>query len=77
MLMDAIRRPDTRMLFDTTPIQDLLILRPKQHLGPRGFFSETWSHDPWLERGLSIAWCQDNHSMSRAVRVLRGLHYQA
>ena len=65
------------MHFDTTPIRDLLILRPKRHLDRRGFFSETWSAEPWRERGLEISWCQDNHSMSRAAGVLRGLHYQA
>jgi len=64
------------MLFDTTPIRDLLILHPKRHLDPRGFFSETWNRVPWRERGLEISWCQDNHSLSRAPGVLRGLHYQ-
>jgi len=75
--MIANRSPDSGMLFDTTPIRDLLILRPKRHLDPRGFFSETWNRDTWRERGLEISWCQDNHSMSRAGGVLRGLHYQA
>jgi dTDP-4-dehydrorhamnose 3,5-epimerase len=40
-------------------------------------FSETWSARVWGARGLEIGWCQDNHSLSRAAGVLRGLHYQA
>lgn len=64
-------------MFETTPIAGLLILRPERHMDGRGFFSETWSREPWRERGLDIAWCQDNHSLSRRAGVLRGLHYQA
>ena len=37
----------------------------------------TWNREPWLQRGLDIGWCQDNHSLSREAGVLRGLHYQA
>jgi dTDP-4-dehydrorhamnose 3,5-epimerase len=65
------------MIFETTPIADLLLVRPKRHMDARGFFSETWSRDPWLARGLDIHWCQDNHSLSTQPSVLRGLHYQA
>jgi len=63
-------------VFETTPIADLLILRPKRQTDPRGFFSETWSGELWLQRGLDIRWRQDNHSLSRQAGVLRGLHYQ-
>ena len=65
------------MIFSLTPIPDLLVLRPKQFLDGRGFFSESWAREPWLRRGLDISWCQDNHSLSRQAGVLRGLHYQA
>jgi len=65
------------MGFKTTPIADLLLVRPKRHMDGRGFFSETWSRGAWLKRGLDIGWCQDNHSLSRQAGVLRGLHYQA
>ena len=63
-------------MFETTPIADLLILHPKRHMDARGLFSETWSREPWLQRGLDIRWCQDNHSLSHQAGVLRGLHYQ-
>lgn len=65
------------MIFEATPIPDLLLVRPKRHGDARGFFSETWSREPWRARGLDIDWCQDNHSLSRPKGVLRGLHYQA
>ena len=63
-------------MFETTPIADLLILRPERQMDARGFFSETWSGKLWRERGLDIRWCQDNHSLSHQAGVLRGLHYQ-
>jgi dTDP-4-dehydrorhamnose 3,5-epimerase len=65
------------MIFETTPIAGLLLVRPKRHMDARGFFCETWSREHWLKRGLDISWCQDNHSLSRQAGVLRGLHYQA
>ena len=65
------------MIFETTPIAGLLLVRPKRHMDARGFFCETWSREHWLKRGLDISWCQDNHSLSRPAGVLRGLHYQA
>ena len=64
-------------MFETTPIEDLLIFRPRRHGDKRGFFSETWSRDAFAAHGLCFGWCQDNHSLSRRAGVLRGLHYQA
>jgi len=64
-------------VFETTPIPGLLVVTPARHGDARGFFSETWSAGAWQARGLEIAWCQDNHSLSREAGVLRGLHYQA
>jgi dTDP-4-dehydrorhamnose 3,5-epimerase len=64
-------------MFETTPIKDLLIFRPKRHGDARRFFSETWSRDAFAAHGQLFDWCQDNHSLSRPAGVLRGLHYQA
>ena len=50
-------------MFETTPIEDLLIFRPSRHGDTRGFFSETWSRDAFTARGLRFGWCQDNHSL--------------
>jgi dTDP-4-dehydrorhamnose 3,5-epimerase len=64
-------------MFETTPIRDLLIFQPKRHEDARGFFEESWSREAFATAGLDFNWCQDNHSLSRGVGVLRGLHYQA
>lgn len=42
----------------------------------RGFFSETYNAASLAERGIDLVFVQDNHSLSRAAGVLRGLHYQ-
>jgi dTDP-4-dehydrorhamnose 3,5-epimerase len=51
-------------------------IRPARHGDTRGFFSEIWSRERFTEAGLDHDWVQDNHSMSAAKGVLRGLHYQ-
>jgi dTDP-4-dehydrorhamnose 3,5-epimerase len=42
----------------------------------RGFFSETYSTERFVEQGIDLVFIQDNHSLSRLAGVLRGLHYQ-
>jgi dTDP-4-dehydrorhamnose 3,5-epimerase len=42
----------------------------------RGWFMESYSQKRYAELGVGVGFCQDNHSMSRPVGVLRGLHFQ-
>ena len=67
------------MTFTVTPLglAGLLEIRPHRISDERGFFSETWSSERFREAGLSLAFVQDNHSLSVAKGTLRGLHYQA
>ena len=51
-------------------------IRPRRFADDRGFFSEVWNADSWRAAGLEQAFVQDNHSLSRAKGVLRGLHFQ-
>ena len=52
-------------------------LRPRQLSDERGFFSETWNETAFAAVGIDLHFVQDNHSLSREVGVLRGLHFQA
>ena len=54
----------------------VLEIRPRRFSDDRGFFSEVWNADGWAEVGISSRFVQDNHSISRARGVLRGLHFQ-
>ena len=54
-----------------------VLIRPERHGDHRGFFAETYSLKKYSELGISDKFVQDNHSLSREVNTLRGLHFQA
>ena len=53
------------------------LVRPRRFGDERGWFSETYSVTRAAALGIDCTFVQDNHSMSRDVGVLRGLHWQA
>lgn len=57
-------------------IADVILLTPAKHGDARGFFSETFSAARARDAGIEYDFVQDNHSMSQARGVLRGLHCQ-
>lgn len=65
------------MDIETTAIEGVLILKPKRFGDARGFFSETYSRRALEALGLALDFVQDNHSLSREVGTLRGLHFQS
>lgn len=60
---------------EKTEIRDLLIITPEMFKDDRGFFTETYRKDKFIEFGLDLEFVQDNHSRS-AKNVVRGLHFQ-
>ena len=65
------------MELQTTPIDGLLLLRPRVFEDERGAFSETWNQQVFDEAtGEAVRFVQANESVSKAG-VLRGLHFQA
>ena len=59
-----------------TGLSGVYVLEPKRHGDNRGFFSESWNRKRMAELGLNYDFVQDNHSLSREVGTLRGMHYQ-
>ena len=59
----------------TTPIKDLLVLKPKVYEDERGYFFESWNKQSFIDLGISLDFVQDNQSFSKKG-VLRGLHFQ-
>lgn len=57
-------------------IPDVKLITPRIFRDERGFFSETFSARDLAEAGIAATFVQDNHSLSRAKGVVRGLHYQ-
>ena len=65
------------MQVEQTGIGGLVVLVPRRFGDDRGFFSERWNRRVLAEHGLLYDFVQDNHSLSRDVGTLRGLHFQA
>lgn len=60
----------------TTPIDGLLILKPRVFTDPRGYFFESFSRrELEAATGLTLDFVQDNESSSTRG-VIRGLHFQ-
>ncbi|MBX9748411.1 MAG: dTDP-4-dehydrorhamnose 3,5-epimerase [Roseococcus sp.] len=57
-------------------IPEVLLIEPKRFGDARGFFSEVWKRSALAAQGFAVDFVQDNHSFSRDVGVLRGLHFQ-
>lgn len=60
-----------------TRLPEVLEITPRRFDDDRGFFSESWNRETWASAGIDMDFCQDNHSLSAEVGVLRGLHFQA
>jgi dTDP-4-dehydrorhamnose 3,5-epimerase len=64
------------MSVERLAIPDVMLFTPPRFGDARGFFSETWTAKGMIEAGITLPFVQDNHSMSQARGVLRGLHCQ-
>ena len=53
------------------------LIIPHRFDDERGFFAEIYSHKKYSKMGIDVEFVQDNHSLSRDVGTLRGLHFQA
>lgn len=65
------------MIVEETAISAVKILTPKKFGDHRGFFSETYNSATFAKAGITLAFVQDNHSLSATVGTLRGLHFQS
>ncbi|SEL10349.1 dTDP-4-dehydrorhamnose 3,5-epimerase [Pacificibacter marinus] len=66
------------MQVSETKISDVLSITPARFGDHRGFFCESWNKKKLANAGLILPeFVQDNHSMSREVGTVRGLHFQS
>jgi dTDP-4-dehydrorhamnose 3,5-epimerase len=52
------------------------LIAPRRYGDDRGWFAETYSEATAAALGINCRFVQDNHSLSRPVFTLRGLHFQ-
>lgn len=65
------------MIFEKTPLEGLLIIKPKVFADDRGYFFESFHKERFeAAYGKPVNFVQDNESMSQKG-VVRGLHFQA
>ncbi|MEO8399265.1 MAG: dTDP-4-dehydrorhamnose 3,5-epimerase [Ignavibacteriaceae bacterium] len=64
------------MQIEKTPIEGLIIIKPKIFEDERGYFFESYKKNKFTELGINFDFVQDNISKSKRGTV-RGLHYQA
>lgn len=65
------------MQIEQLALPGLVVLTPARFGDARGFFSESWNRRRMQEHGIDLEFVQDNHSLSREVGTLRGLHFQS
>jgi len=58
-----------------TPLDGVLLIKPKVWRDKRGYFVETWNKNRYEALGISLPFVQDNRSRSTRG-ILRGLHFQ-
>jgi dTDP-4-dehydrorhamnose 3,5-epimerase len=63
------------MEIKTTPLEGLLILKPKVFNDSRGYFFESYQDQRYKQFGINEHFVQDNLSYS-TKNVIRGLHFQ-
>lgn len=60
---------------ESTPLSDVLLVKPQIFKDDRGFFTEIYREDQYRELGLPSQFVQFNHSGS-VKNTVRGLHFQ-
>ncbi|GIT91429.1 dTDP-4-dehydrorhamnose 3,5-epimerase [Jannaschia pagri] len=60
-----------------TSLPGVKLIEPPRFGDARGFFSESWNKAKLASEGVEIDFVQDNHSLSRTVGTVRGLHFQS
>ncbi len=57
-------------------IPDVVLVRPKRFVDPRGYFVETFNARLFCREVADVRFVQDNEAMSEARGTVRGLHFQ-
>ncbi len=52
------------------------LIHTRRFADDRGWFVETWQQARWAAQGVAGPFVQDNHSLSRPVGTIRGIHFQ-
>ncbi|WP_282022623.1 dTDP-4-dehydrorhamnose 3,5-epimerase [Priestia flexa] len=59
-----------------TKFEDVVVIEPKVFGDHRGFFTESYNKELFVQHDIDMDFIQDNHSLSQQSGTLRGMHYQ-
>jgi|TARA_B110000879_G_scaffold166981_1_gene215858 dTDP-4-dehydrorhamnose 3,5-epimerase len=65
------------MEIKTTKLSSVFIIAPRRFEDDRGFFEESWNAGALADHGIETSFVQDNHSYSKKLGTIRGLHFQS
>lgn len=65
------------MKIEQTALPGVVLITAPRFGDHRGFFSESYSRAKLAAAGIDMEFVQDNHSLSREVGTVRGLHFQS
>lgn len=66
----------SRFTFTPTPLQGVYVIEPKPIKDDRGYFERYFCSQDFQEIGLQKPIMQINHSYTKGIGSIRGLHYQ-
>jgi len=64
------------MQISDTALPGVKLVQPVRYGDARGYFSEVYREEAFAEAGVDVRFVQENQSLSAAVGVVRGLHFQ-
>src|SRR5215469_8934841 len=64
------------MQISDTVLPGVKLVQPVRYGDARGYFSEVYREAAFAEAGVDARFVQENQSLSAAVGVVRGLHFQ-
>ncbi|KQY45904.1 dTDP-4-dehydrorhamnose 3,5-epimerase [Rhizobium sp. Root483D2] len=64
------------MRFENLKLPGIVLITPSKFGDNRGYFSETFRSDLFMEHIGPVVFVQDNQSLSAEVGTIRGLHFQ-
>jgi dTDP-4-dehydrorhamnose 3,5-epimerase len=64
------------MHISDTALPGVKLIQPVRHGDARGYFSEIYREEALATHGINARFVQENQSLSAAVGVVRGLHFQ-
>jgi len=65
------------MQIEKTALPDVMLITPRRFEDDRGYFFESYNSAALAKEGIDTTFVQDNHSLSRDMGTVRGLHYQS